>query len=628
MSAWSDTWNKLNDYAEQHIEELSDAGRKERRNRRLAIFNNRAGITDHLNSLRNLDRILEEMKQWKPPTIEEVMASAAEKAKKPKNKFEPVPEPDEGNPLFKFSKNHTDTPVVVNGQPSYLWEKAYQFDPCFDSETTFCKEVIEELIWDRNTPDDIFDSLEILPYQLFYQKMYLYSGNVVASIRREGDYRTGQESIKYSLLSSEDGIMDMPRDMYEADTREDVAVRTGNFYPNSMEVYEHLRNKKIAYSLPSDIIILDLKQCKEHEGKEVLVPMAKVSIAYKGKVYTTIDCANSLHLPKLPMSVERQIVNKNAEGNGFGISLIMLIAAVLFYFFTPTSNLTLPIAIGTFVVGVIIGVIFNANLEGNSQDIRDFEKYRRAMRAQAAVQRYGFNKNIVSMRKAHEVVHRSNSSQFSPTPYYILVAILLASLFFLSNMIAGGSYKSFLSGSLFGSAAYDSTIVNGIDSSFVRIRGGNVKIEDAYIVDSKGNAAPNLYGKKRKERVSSFEITDIPITKAQWKEVMDEFSIMDEVSQSEYSKVKMNEALEFIRRLNELTGKHYSLPTQAQMIQAWEKGRCKLDDLTNALTSTVDPYPSYVSSGNDTAYISVCKHTYGDISSETSSVGCIFLVRE
>ena len=108
-------------------------------------------------------------------------------------------------------------------------------------------------------------------------------------------------------------------------------------------------------------------------------------------------------------------------------------------------------------------------------------------------------------------------------------------------------------------------IIKSIQNHMIRIEGGRMKIGDLnnlYKPNSLWHAIKNPSIGKTIVQVSDFSISDHPVTESEWAAVMGG----DSSSQLPKVRVSWIEAIQFIQRLNRLTGRQYRLPTEAE----WE----------------------------------------------------------
>ena len=105
----------------------------------------------------------------------------------------------------------------------------------------------------------------------------------------------------------------------------------------------------------------------------------------------------------------------------------------------------------------------------------------------------------------------------------------------------------------------ENTMLPAINFDMVQVQGGTFQMGSK---DASDDAAP-----VHAVKVNSFSISKYEVTQAQWKAIMHTNpSYFNHCDNCPVEKVSWNDIQEFIKKLNEATGEHYRLPTEAE----WE----------------------------------------------------------
>lgn len=149
-------------------------------------------------------------------------------------------------------------------------------------------------------------------------------------------------------------------------------------------------------------------------------------------------------------------------------------------------------------------------------------------------------------------------------------------LFGRYKAIRGGSWSDVLALSRISDRDGDEPVSNGFDYGFRVVKSksnfqSNFDYETLEVSGGAFQMGCEDYSDKEKPihgvRLNSFNIGKYEVTQAQWKAVMGSNpSYFKDCDQCPVDQVSYNEALLFIKRLNQITGKLYRLPTEAE----WE----------------------------------------------------------
>lgn len=141
---------------------------------------------------------------------------------------------------------------------------------------------------------------------------------------------------------------------------------------------------------------------------------------------------------------------------------------------------------------------------------------------------------------------------------------------------------------------YETFTVNGCSFNMVSVKGGTFLMgSNTHDGDEDQDELPNQL-----VTLSDFAIGETEVTQGLWKAVMGSLPIIPEGDNHPMKNVSWDDCIQFINKLNKLTGRHFHLPSEAQ----WEyaaKGGNKSQNYKYAGSNNIDEVAWYASNSWD-----------------------------
>ena len=135
---------------------------------------------------------------------------------------------------------------------------------------------------------------------------------------------------------------------------------------------------------------------------------------------------------------------------------------------------------------------------------------------------------------------------------------------------------------------YETISVRGCSFNMVSVKGGTFTMGvNTHDGDEDNDEAPT-----QTVTLSDFNIGETEVTQGLWRAVMGELPIKPDGDNHPMKNVSWDDCIKFIKRLNQLTGHHFHLPSEAQ----WEyaaKGGCKSHDYKYSGSNNIDEVAWY-----------------------------------
>ena len=165
------------------------------------------------------------------------------------------------------------------------------------------------------------------------------------------------------------------------------------------------------------------------------------------------------------------------------------------------------------------------------------------------------NRNVEIRKEGYETLKKTVAVKENEQ------ASLTGSLTALANSSSSGNASTSSSSTLSGKETFT---VNGVSFTMVRVEGGTFTMG---ATNEQGSVANNNEKPTHKVTLSTFSIGETEVTQALWQAVMGSNpSYFKDNPQNPVEKVSWDDCQEFIKKLNNLTGKTFRLPTEAE----WE----------------------------------------------------------
>lgn len=144
---------------------------------------------------------------------------------------------------------------------------------------------------------------------------------------------------------------------------------------------------------------------------------------------------------------------------------------------------------------------------------------------------------------------------------FALIAVIAAAGFSVMYLIRSGRQRTQQQVTV--AKEYETIEVNGCSFNMVKVKGGTFVMGATVEQDDEGD---NDELPLQTVTLDDYMIGETEVTQGLWYAVMGERPISPDGDDHPMKEVSHDECLVFIRKLNELTGRHFSLPTEAQ----WE----------------------------------------------------------